>query len=356
MSRTLLQMIQTAQQELGLFPVDTAVTTSTKQITNQMYGFIQADLEEIRRRNDKGWIKLQTEFNLVVNPPVTMTGNLNANSPVIVNVSSGISLLYDAFGNQIFDAFGAPIYTIGNAASTIEPQYFMAAGPGIPAAARVLSVPGPNVIVLNMEAASTTVGANLVFSQDTYKMPQDFDFYQNRTWWDRTNRWELLGPDSPQLDQWHRSGIVATGPRRHFRNMGPFKNNYRIWPPPAEITNPLQVVFEYLSTNAVVEHGGTIPSYSGPTPNVTKFTYNFLNDDDTCVLDDRALIMGVKWRFWEQKGMNWLSKRREWENRIDWLIATDGGSQTLSLVKRQAPLFISGLNVQDGYFPGTGNP
>ena len=55
--------------------------------------------------------------------------------------------------------------------------------------------------------------------------------YIGQTWWDRTNRWALLGPDSPQIDQWHRSGIYVTGPRRHFRQIGNTTNAWRIWPP-----------------------------------------------------------------------------------------------------------------------------
>lgn len=347
--RTLLNMVQTAQQELGL-PQAATVIGNSDLITNQMLGFIQADLEEIRLRNEKGWTQLQTEFNLVVNPPIIVNGDVTLDSPIITNVTTGISLLFDAFGNQVFDAFGAPIYTIGNAQSTIQPLYFMVAGAGIPAAARVLSVPGPNTIIMTMESTGTSVGTQLTFSQDTYPGPSDFDFYINRTWWDRTNRWELLGPDSPQLDQWHRSGIVTTGPRRHWRQIGPYGNYYRIWPPPAEITQPLQLVYEYYSTNAVLTHGGALTN--PPTPTGSTFTFDFENDDDTCVLDSRALIMGIKWRFWEQKGFNWMSKRREWERRVDWLAATNGGSQTLNLVKRVNPIFISPANVQDGFFPG----
>jgi hypothetical protein len=54
-------------------------------------------------------------------------------------------------------------------------------------------------------------------------VPSGFDWFQNRTMWDRTNRWELLGPDSPQIDQWHRSGIVTTGPRQSLPEIGPYQ-------------------------------------------------------------------------------------------------------------------------------------
>lgn len=349
--RTLLNMVQTAQQELGL-PQAGTIIGNTDLITNQMLGFIQADLEEIRLRNEKGWTQLQTEFNLVVSPPIITTGDVTINSPIITNIPAGvITLIFDRFNIPIQDRFFNNIYSRGTAYGQGLLSYiYMVAGAGIPAAARILSIDSPTQITMTMESTGTAVGTPLTFSQDTYPGPNDFDYYINRTWWDRTNRWELLGPDSPQLDQWHRSGIVTTGPRRHWRQIGPYGNYYRIWPPPAEITNPLQLVYEYYSTNTVLTHGGALNN--PPAPQSALFTYNFENDDDTCVLDSRALIMGIKWRFWEQKGFNWMSKRREWERRVDWLAATNGGSQTLNLVKRVNPIFISPANVQDGFFPG----
>jgi hypothetical protein len=48
----------------------------------------------------------------------------------------------------------------------------------------------------------------------------DFRHFVNGTAWDRTQRWQLLGPVSPQEDQWMRSGVTATGPRRRFRQVG----------------------------------------------------------------------------------------------------------------------------------------
>lgn len=312
--KTLLQIIQAAQQELGL-PQCTTVTGATDQTTMQMYGYANQEVEELRQKHN--WTALTKEYNLVVNPPVITTGDIAANSAVISNIPSTAALLA---------------------------QYFMVAGDSIPAAARIQSVDSPTQITMTMEATAATVGAALTFSQDTYPEPSDFNSFINRTWWDRTNRWELLGPDSPQMDQWHRSGIVTTGPRRHFRQIGALANNYRIWPPPAEITDPLQLVFEYLSRDCVFVTGGVTTASS------------FANDTDIPILNDRAIIMGIKWRFWEQKGFDWSTKRTDYDNYVDRLIARDGGRETLSLVKRVNPIFMSPANVQDGFFPGPVGP
>ena len=312
--KTLLQIIQTAQGELGLAQC-TTVTGATDQTTIQMYGYANQEIEELRQRHS--WTALQREYNLVVNPPVITTGNVALNSATITGIPNTANLLAN---------------------------YMMVAGSSIPAAARIASVDSPTQITMTMEATGAAAGTALTFSQDTYPEPSDFNSFINRTWWDRTNRWELLGPSSPQLDQWHLSGIVTTGPRRYFRQLGALANNYRIWPPPAEITNPLQLVFEYLSFNAIYVNGGVTTAK------------NFANDGDIPILSDRAIIMGVKWRFWEQKGFDWTSKRTDYDLYVDRLIARDGGRETLNMVKRVNPIFISPANVQDGFYPGPVGP
>ena len=180
-------------------------------------------------------------------------------------------------------------------------------------------------------------------------MPVGFDWMQNRTMWDRTNFWELLGPDSPQIDQWHQSGIVVTGPRRHFRQVGPYTNKWRIWPPPLEITEPLQLVFEYMSNAAVV-----VP----PVAPATAVTYQeyFTASDQLCLLDDNALMMGLKWMFFEIKGFNFVPMQNRWVDYVNTQVARDGAAKTLQINKRMNPIFISPANVQDGFFPGPSGP
>lgn len=313
--RTLLQIIQAAQNELGL-ATTTGVVGSSDQTTLQMYAYAQQEIEELRQRHN--WTALQNEYNLVVNAPTITTGNTTINSAVITNLPTTVGL------------------TAG---------YFYVAGTGIPVGARILSVDSPTQVTLTMEATATGTAVSITFAQDLYPEPSDFNNFINRTWWDRTNRWELLGPASPQLDQWHLSGVVTTGPRRYFRQLGALANNYRIWPPPADLTNPLQLVFEYISNAAIYTNGNTL----------TRSQY-WANDNDIPVLSDRALIMGIKWRFWEQKGFDWTSKRTDYDNFVERLIARDGGKETLNMVKRVNPIFISPANVQDGFFPGPVGP
>ena len=319
--KTCLQIANAMLGELG-FPQVLSLVGNPDPTAIQVLALLNREGEELRDTPEGGWTAMQTEFNLIVNPPVITTGNVGLNSPVVSNIPSTAGL------------------TAGN---------WAVIGNFLPTAARILSVDSVSQITMTMEATGAATGTPITFAQDTYAMPADFKAYENRTWWDRTNRWELLGPDSPQMDQWHRSGIVVTGPRRHWRQLGNSLNNqYRLWPAPVEITNPIQAVFEYLSTNWV-NMTGSITS--------TGTNASFTADTDTSFLDDRALIDGLKWRFKKIKGYGgWEDDRNDYVDFVDRLIARDGGASTLSLVKRVHPIFISPANVQDGFFPGPVGP
>ena len=315
--RTLLQIINATQQELGLSQPTTIVGNTSDATSIQMLGFAQLEIEELFKKKQDGWTALQKEFNLVANPPVTTSGTTALNSAVITGIASTSGI------------------TSANA------QFFYVQGSNIPQGARVLSLDSASQITMTMQAIGAGVITDLIFAQDTYAEPSDFSHFISDTWWDRTNRWQLLGPSSPQEDQWHRSGIIATGPRRYFRQIGALANTYRIWPPPAEITNPVQMVFEYVSNLPIKSSVGS-----------TIFIQYWAADDNIPLLDDRAIIMGIKWRFWEQKGFNWLSKRKEYDDYVERLIARDGGNTKKSLVTQPPSLYITPMNVQDGFFPG----
>lgn len=318
MPLNILTMVQRAEAELGI-PQSLSIFGSNGQSPDntgtQMGALANRVLDELRRTNR--WTALQQEFDLVVDVAISTTGDMQPNSAVITNIPSTAGLSVDNFSVQ---------------------------GEAILEGARIASVDSPTQITMNMENTLTdpVVGAAVQFGRDTYDMPAGFDWFNNRTMWDRTNHWELLGPDSPQLDQWHRSGIVATGPRRHFRKVGPTNSSFRIWPPPFEISEPIQLVFEYLSINAVVNGG------SGDT-----YIEYFTNDTDTSLLDENAIIMGIKWMFWEVKGFgSYVTMQNRWVDYVERLKARDGAAPTLPINKRLNPQLISSFNVQDGNFPG----
>jgi hypothetical protein len=139
---------------------------------------------------------------------------------------------------------------------------------------------------------------------------------------------------------------VTIGPRRHFRQIGyngltsagGALNNYRIWPPPSAQDTPLQLVYEYISVNAVLSASG-VPQQT------------FLADTDFPILDYNVMILGAKWRMWQIKGFDYAALQQEWMDYCERNYANDGGAKTLSLVGSRVGLYQS--LVQDGNFPGT---
>lgn len=319
MAKTILQMVNAAQAELGLSQSTSLFTSGSTDATGtQMLALANRTLDEMRQLHQTGWTALDFEFNLTVQVPLNTTGDMVAGSAVITNIPS---------------------------TSTLTANNWMVSADGIPTAARILSVDNATQVTMTMPNVNTSnvTTAAIAFGRDTYPGPTGIEFYQDRTFWDRTNHWALLGPDSPQIDQWHRSGIVATGPRRHFRQIGPYSSDFRIWPPPFELVDPLQIAFEYSSIYAVAVSGSA-----------TNFAQYFANDADTTLLNENALIMGIKWMFWEVKGFgSYVTMQNRWVDFMNRLVARDGSNETLGLVNRVSPLFLSPANVQDGNFPST---
>ncbi len=207
-SLTLLQIVDTICGELGLTQPSQVVASSDLQ-TKQLYNLVNREGWNLQQTHD--WTDLQALNVINITAAITTTGNLSASSAVITGIPS----------------------TAGIVANT-----WVVSGSAIPVAARVASVDSGTQITMDMEATAASTGTTLTFAQDTYNIPTAFDRYIPTTQWDRTNRWPVLGPDSPQIDEWHRSGIVVTGPRRHFRQVGQLPAAYRLWPPPGANETP----------------------------------------------------------------------------------------------------------------------
>ena len=309
---TLLQIVQAVTGELGLVQPSVVVGASDLQ-TAQLYNLVNRSGDGLKRAHN--WTALQTLFTLDVTAPTVTTGDLTEGSAIISNIPTTSALTAGAF---------------------------VVTGSDIPIAARVLSVDSSTQVTMDMVATGTVTGTALTFAQDTYPEPDAFDRFINGTAWDRTNRWELIGPDSPQMDEYHRSGIVTTGPRRHFRQVGNLSaGNYRLWPPPAVVDTPFQIAWEYITLAWAKTASGTL---------ITKMTA----DDDVPILDSQAIVMDVKWRFLQAKGVpTAASLQTEALDYIQQLIARDGGAPTLTMGRRLSPYLLTPAQVPDGNWPGS---
>lgn len=245
-------------------------------------------------------------------------------------------------GDAVFVS-GSTTFTITTTAGIVA-NYFAVTGVNVPTAARVTDVNIDGVTLTMDEPAVITGTSPVIIVQDTFAIPEDFKWYLNRTMWDRTNHWELIGPISPQIDEWQRSGIVTQGPRKRWRQVGLPNTCWRIWPPPSASTDyPDTLVFEYESAYWVQNAAGTRIPY-------------FTADTDTPVIDSNALVLDIKWRLWQIKNLpNWGAFQAEALDYVSRLASRDGGSADLTLGRRLTPddYLLTPWNAPDGNFPAT---
>jgi hypothetical protein len=169
----------------------------------------------------------------------------------------------------------------------------------------------------------------------SYDLPADFARPINQTEWDRSNRWPMIGPESPQQWQWLKSGILSTGPRERFRLVG---NTLEIWPVPTATSTPsanLDLSFYYVSKYWVLSNEEV------PKPKAT------LNSD-TCIFEDRLMIAGVKLRFFQVKGFDTTAFAADFQSNLDDALAQDSGAPILSLAREPAFPLITVYNIPDG--------
>lgn len=315
MGASLLTLVQRASRELGL-PVPPTVAGSTDTQTQQLFGLANAVGEDLL--SEAEWTALMTQAIINVEVPWQGTGDTTANDATVTNLVDGVTPL-------------AVVSPVTN---------YILIGNGIQVASRVLTNPAPGTVTVDMNATATATGQAFTLARDTYAVPADFVTFMNRTQWDRTNHWELIGPMSPQENQWVMSGIVTTGPRRRFRQVGRGVDVFRIWPPPTANDTPSTLSYEYVSSYWASDSAGT--------PQAA-----FVYDTDTCVYDDRLMIAGIKYMYFASKGFEASRLERDYRNYLQTSIGRDGGGATLNMSRSRWPIFISPASVQDGNFPGS---
>ncbi len=306
---TVLEAVTLACNELGLV-APTVLFPSTNLQTVQLRALINRDGIELYQSRD--WTCLQGEHIINVETPITQNGTYAIGDTDITGLSD---------------------------TSVIEANAYAVDSNGSPAAQRVTEILSPTAVRCGMEFTAASVASPVIFARDTYELPSDFDHYIPHTWWDRTNHWMLIGPQSPQFDQWQRSGIVTTGPRLRWRQIGKRPTVFRLWPPPTSQTVPDALVFEFVSDGWVIDANGT-------------YKKRFTADTDKSLLDDDALILGCKWRMWQVKGFEFGSFQQEYIDYVNRLKARDGGMPDLNMSRSRWPYLINSGQVQDGNWPG----
>ena len=141
-----------------------------------------------------------------------------------------------------------------------------------------------------------------------------FNYILNDTIWDRTNRWYVFGPLSPQQWQAEKAWSI-TGPRTRFRIRG---GKLLTYPAP---TAGWSWNFEFVSKDWLTDDTGT--------------TYHslFQADDDEVLLPEDLMIQGLRWRWRREKGLAYAEEFRTYELQVKDALGRSGGKVRLAMDK-----------------------
>jgi len=297
---TMLQLIQQATAEMNL-PVPASVAGNSTQDVIQLLALLNACGYELQQQWE--WEALSVEYRFY-SQYVSTTGDLVANSAVVTNIPS----------------------TTGIAANT-----WMVTGTGINQDVYVDSVDSATQVTLTQPATTSGTGVALTFGQTAYTLPADFDRLTNRTQWDKSKHWEMLGPETAQQWQWLKSGYISTGPRIRWRRLGGY---FQIWP---IVSTNEYLGFEYTSKYWARDASGT--------PKAA-----FTLDSDTCIYPDRLMVLGLKKKYFEVKGFDVTAYTRDYEMQISIAKVADQGAPTLSFAPRVSTVLIGWENIPDSNY------
>ena len=304
MAQTLLQICQQASREMGISAPATIIG-NTDLYAVQLLNLFNGLGQDLAREYD--WQGLTREHSFSTEF-YSYTGDSTTGSTSLLNMSSIASL----------------------------DTTFMIEGTGVPEDTFVVSA-AVTTVVMTREATSTSVTSTYTFSKVQYSLPSGFDRLIDRTQWDKSNNWPMVGPASPQGWQWIKSGAIAGGPRVRFRVI---RNLFQIYPP---LGSENFMRFEYVSAFWGATSASAAPTLSTLTA-----------DTDTNIFPDRLMVEGLKLR-WRTDRM--MAKDRHPPKDIasgfpirilDISKANDAGSPDLSMVPRAGRVLIDSSNAPEG--------
>ena len=298
MSSTMLELMQQTSSELGLV-APTYVAGNTQQDVIQLLALMNRAGYNLIKEYD--WRALQKEYRFYTQA-ISTTGDGVDGSYNLLNVANTTNLS----------------------------SKWQVTGTGIPQDCSIVSVSG-STVTLNQPLQATNVGIALTFGQMEYDLPSDYETITDRTQWDKTKHWEMLGPEDAQQWQWLKSGYISTGPRVRWRIYGEY---FHIWP----LMNTQEYLgYEYRSKGWAESSNGTVKN-------------SFTADTDTTFLDDTIMVLATKLKFFQIKNFDTTSLQQDYERYLSVAKANDKGSATLSFAPYPSKVLIGYANIPDtGY-------
>jgi hypothetical protein len=303
MSRTLLQMVQQAANEIGI-PEPSSLFGNVDDTARQLVALANREAKEFSSVANKngGWQQLHKEYTFQTEF-LSTTGVITSGSAVVTGLASTAGLTANDWG--------------------------VASG-SFQAGTRIVSVDSATQVTLSNEAVSSDT--DIIFGKVAYSLPNDFEYFIEKTFWDNKYKWELIGPISAQEKQILRYGVVASGPRNKF-----YIRANKMWLDPVP-SSEFTMAYDYLS-NAPVE------------TDTNTYSNVWTKDVDTYLLDEDCFINGIKWRFLRAKGLDYTEEYNNYVEDVNKTIGRDGGSRDLPLNgSNYGQHFIDGVNIPDTSF------
>lgn len=299
---TFLQNVQDVCLELGL-PSPTTAANNSDEMVLQIKALMNRIGDLLTTENDWQALIKEYRFQTVY---YQYTGNIALNATQITGMSSIAGLTSD----------------------------FMVTGNGILQDTFVTSATGSTVNI-NINATGAYSGGTYTFGQVNYAMPTDYQRMVNKTQYNKSNRWAVIGPKDAQEWQWLKASYVTTGPRMRFRIQG---NKFAVWPPPS---SNVILGFEYQS-------GAWVLASDGIT-----YKQKFSADTDTSLFPDRLLVLGTKLKYFQIKGFDTTALQNDFAREVLKFKAQDAGADTLSMAPKYPNILLTQNNLPDTGFGNT---
>jgi len=297
----MLQLVNQVQAELNL-AVSTSVAGNPSTDVQQILALMNGAGYELIKEHD--WQALQVQYRFY-------TQSLTANA---TTVNGSYNLTFAA----------------GTDLSAVTSQWQLT-GYNIPQDTYVVSANNTTKVVVMSQMATGDGVQSVVCAQTAYNLPADFETITDRTQWDKSKHWEMLGPEDAQQWQWLKSGYISTGPRVRWRILD---NQFQIWP----VMNTNEYLgWEYRSK-------GWVRSVSGAIKN------SFTVDTDTTVLDDRIMVLYTKLKYFQIKSFDTTALMQDYQRYLTIAKANDKGAPNLSFAPYPSKVLIGYANIPDtGY-------
>ena len=301
MSQTMLQLVQQVTAELNL-AVPSYVAGNPSQDVQQILALMNGTGYDLLKEYD--WQALQVQYRFY-------TQSLTANA---TTVNGSTTLTFEA----------------GTDLSNVDSQWQLT-GYNIPQDTYVVSANNTTKEVVMSQYASGTGVQSVVCAQTAYDLPADFETITNRTHWDKSKHWEMLGPEDAQQWQWLKSGYISTGPRVRWRILD---NQFQIW--------PIMNTQEYL--------GWEYRSKGWARSATNEIKNSFTVDTDTTVYDDRIVVLGTKLKYFQVKNFDTTALSQDYQRYLSVAKANDKGAPNLSFSPQASRVLIGYANIPDtGY-------